>query len=178
MILSNDGIVEALSTNEFEMQPALDLQNLREVGIRVHLGSELLIPALGKTVDLGAKEAVEYQSYNLDLHAYTLAPGAFVLATLREKFKVNGPLIPILDGRSTLARLGITIHNSASLLDGCFDNWITPVLEIHNNGGFQIILRSDLAVAMVYFARLSSKISPPTEKSPYAGDGKGIAPRF
>ena len=177
MILSNNGIRSAFDRGDVEMQPMLDERDLREVGIRVHLGAELLIPVSRQLVDVEKQSGAEYQSESLALDSYTLPPGGFVLAPLRERLKMNGAIVPILDGRSTLARLGLTIHNTATLLDGCFGTWITPILEMHNNGKFDIVLRSGIPIAMVYFALLDSPVVPVLAKSVYA-DANSIGPRF
>jgi deoxycytidine triphosphate deaminase len=62
------------------------------------------------------------------------------------------------DGRSTVARLGVTIHITASVIDETFETPHVAVLEIKNVGNFKIRLNFKDPVAMMLFAELKDPV--------------------
>lgn len=69
---------------------------------------------------------------------YSLEPGEFVLAMTYEKITVPKHLIAIVEGRSTYARVGLSMHQTAPWIQ---PGWKGPiVLEIYNNGPLTIVL--------------------------------------
>lgn len=69
---------------------------------------------------------------------YTLEPRAFVLAMTLESIRVPRNLIVRVEGRSTYARVGLSMHQTAPWIQ---PGWSGPiVLEIANHGPLQIEL--------------------------------------
>jgi dCTP deaminase len=92
-------------------------------------------------------------------------PGEFVLGIVKEYVKLPGFLRGSVDGRSSLGRLGITIHaTSASINPGWEGKF---VLEISNMGKMPVALYPGMRGAKLTLHKLSS----PAEK-PY-GETKG-----
>jgi len=82
-----------------------------------------------------------------------------------------------LDGRSTVARLGLSVHCTSQIIDGNFDEPRTVVLEIKNNGNFNIVLRPMMAVAMISFSELSTPIEQKSQ-SQYKGQNSVAPPNL
>lgn len=61
MILSDKTIKENIATGKIKIFPEFNLADVRPAGIRLHLGSELLIPIGGQTVDLDSNEDIEFE---------------------------------------------------------------------------------------------------------------------
>jgi len=139
--------------------------------VRVHLGSELLIPQAGQTIDFEKKSDIRYDKHDLLNGDYLFKPGDFILATTVEQIKTGSELMPFLDGRSTLARLGMTIYNTALLLDGPSNEWNKPVLEVKNHGNFDIRLTFRMPIGMISFIRVSAPIIKGEIKSRYSLPG-------
>lgn len=178
MMLSNESILEAVRARQIEFKPEFNEQNLRATGVRVHLGNELLIPKAGQTINFDNPVEIAYDHHDLTTATYCLRPGGFLLACTVEQIKTSSNLIAVLDGRSTMARLGLTIHNSAALLDGPAGEWIKPVLEIKNHGNFDIQLKGGLAIAMIFFLQFKGAILKDNHKSPYSGPTGTMAPQI
>ena len=83
----------------------------------------------------------------------------------------------MIDGRSTYARLGMSIHISAMVLDGLPFNEESSVLEIKNMGNFNILLHQFERVGTYVFAQLSTSIEGKKE-SPYINQNGVTPPKF
>lgn len=93
-----------------------------------------------------------------------LGPGTFVLASVRERFVCNRPVgrffkrhyAPMIDGRSTLARMGIGCHLAAGFGDYGFSGAFT--LELHNVGPHTVVLRPRMRIAQVFFVAVDEPV--------------------
>ena len=138
---------------------ASDLQ-INPNSIDVTLGNIALWPETGKTViDPRNPETLAWREETFD--ELVLDPGGFVLAHVRERFDCNLALmidgkmrhfIPMIEGRSTLARCGLSIHQTAGFGDVGFDGNFTIELSAH----LPIVLRPGDRIAQVYFVEASS----------------------
>jgi dCTP deaminase len=105
-----------------------------------------------------------YEEYFLDIdkeQGYILHPREFVLAQSFEYVSLPNCIYAKLDGRSSLARMGITVHSTAGEIDQGFKGHIT--LELSNNGKVPVKLRPLQRVG-----RLSFHLTEPVE-TPYCG---------
>lgn len=109
MILSDKTIAEYVKNGKIKILPDFDLSNIRPVGIRLHLGRKVLVPMAGQTIDLGGTDNAEYEKIEMTDEGYILKSGDFILASTYEKFQVPRDIVCQIDGRSTVARLGLSI---------------------------------------------------------------------
>ncbi len=84
---------------------------------------------------------------------YLLGPGKFVLAETREHITLPDFLAARVEGRSTLARLGLSIHQSAPTVHPTYDN--TLALEMKNSGSLSIKLFPGISVCQLIFETMS-----------------------
>lgn len=159
MFFSHQTIEGCINEGKIIIGPEFDKKNIRPVGIRLHLGSELLIAEPNQIVDLTAEsQNLKYKTVNLLEEEFYLAPGEFVLAATYETIQTDASILAILDGRSTVARLGLTTHITASIIDGTFGTPNAPTLEIKNVGNFTIRLKYKDPIAMMIFAELKDPV--------------------
>jgi dCTP deaminase len=177
MILSDKTIRDYIAKGKLKIFPEFNLSDVRPAGIRLHLGSELLIPIEGQTVDLESNEDVKFNQVSILNNAFTLKPGQFILGTTFEKFQVPRNIVCHVDGRSTVARIGLAIHCTSGIIDGNFEEARTIVLEMKNQGPFDIVLRHKTALAMLSFTELSTDIEQATQ-SQYKGQEGVVAPNL
>lgn len=159
MMLSHVTIKRVLDEGKLIVVPELQPEDLRPTGIRLHLGEDLLIPIAGQTIDLARVGQVQYQKVKISPEGYSLKPGEFVLGTTYETYQFPTNLVGNLDGRSTYARLGLSIHQTSQIVDGNYEAPGSTVLEIKNNGPFQLILKPRMPIAMLNFFELSEPIT-------------------
>lgn len=177
MILSDATIKHYLSTGQIQIFPEFNPADIRPAGIRLHLGSELLIPVAGQKVDLEAGEDIEFDRVTIPEDGFILRPGQFVLGTTHERFQVPRDIVCHVEGRSTVARVGLAIHCTSGIIDGNFEEARTVVLEMSNHGPFDIILRNKSALAMLSFSQLTTEIRQNAQKQ-YQGQDGVVAPNF
>jgi dCTP deaminase len=108
-----------------------------------------------------------------------LHPQEFLLAMTREKISLSNKVVGRLEGKSSLARLGISVHSTGGFIDpGNQDLNIT--LEITNHGRFPIRLYVGMWIAQIAFqGTLTPAQNPygPDRKSRYYADGKPVLSR-
>ena len=137
MFLSHQTIEKYIDQGKIIIEPDFDKKNIRPVGIRIHLAKNLLLPEPNQTVSLTVAQELKYKEIDLTKEDFSLEPGQFVLGASYEAIQTPPNVLAILDGRSTVARLGLTTHITASVIDGTFETPHVAVLEIKNVGNFQ-----------------------------------------
>ncbi|MEU9405570.1 dCTP deaminase [Streptomyces sp. NPDC048281] len=78
---------------------------------------------------------------------WCLDPGEFVLGSTVERVTLPGGLAARVEGKSSLGRLGLTVHVTAGFIDPGFSGQIT--LEIANLSGKPIRLRRLMPIAQL-----------------------------
>jgi dCTP deaminase len=138
-MLSNVSIKKYLGTRDIIISPWSDkMQDASR--ITLHLGSNILLSKSNSVVDVVKKTLPKYSKIKTtSKKPFPLKPGMFVISETFEKVGLSEKIGMILDGRSTLARLGLTVTQSAIIIDsGQKPKKIT--LEIKNNGPNTILL--------------------------------------
>jgi dCTP deaminase len=78
--------------------------------------------------------------------------GAFVLATTFERIRLPNHLAARVEGKSSLARLGISVHFTAPKID---PGWQGPItLELYNLGAFVVELKPKMEICALIIERL------------------------
>ncbi|MGL9769238.1 MAG: dCTP deaminase [Sodalis sp. (in: enterobacteria)] len=85
--------------------------------------------------------------------AFFLHPGELALAVTLESITLPDNLVGWLDGRSSLARLGLMIHVTAHRIDPGWQGKI--VLEFYNSGKLPLALRPGMLIGALSFELLS-----------------------
>lgn len=157
-MLSNVDIKNAITTGELVIEPFSE-EYLRGAGLTLHLGHELLKPLPGKIVDVKQKVYPDYEEINLkDDSPYLLQPGEFILGHTFQKVTVGASLGFFIEGRSTLARIGLTIVQTAMLVYPGHRNR-TVTLELANHGPNGILLYPKMKIARVALFELKTPSS-------------------
>lgn len=177
MILSDKTIKDYLAIGKIKIFPEFNLADVRPAGIRLHLGSELLLPLADQTVNLNSSEEIEFERISILTNGFALKPGQFVLGSTFEKFQVPRNIVCHVDGRSTIARIGLAIHCTSGIIDGNFEEARTIVLEMKNQGPFDIVLQHRTPLAMLSFTQLSTDIEQAAQKQ-YKGQEGVVAPNL
>ncbi len=91
--------------------------------------------------------------------AFFLHPGELALAVTAEAVTVPDDLVGWLDGRSSLARLGLMVHVTAHRIDPGWSGAI--VLECFNSGKLPLALRPGMTICAINFETLSGPAARP-----------------
>lgn len=155
MMLSNEDIKRVLRDGDLVVEPNKP-EFIRAAGITMHLGERILRPKAGKVIDLKNRITPDYEEIILtDDKPYRLEPGEFVLAHTLQRVSVGAKLGFFIEGRSTLARVGLTIVQTAMLVyPGHRDRTVT--LELANHGPNAILLYLRMKIARVALFELKT----------------------
>jgi len=158
MMLSNEDIARVIQRGELRITPFSESW-LRSSGITMHLGPELLKPRSGFVVDVKQPEPPPYDSIIItDDKPYALQPGEFLLGHTFQSVTVGASLGFMIEGRSTLARVGLTIVQTAMMVyPGHSDRPVT--LELANHGPNPILLYPRMKIARVVLFELKTPSS-------------------
>lgn len=178
MFLSHQTIEKYIDEGKIIIQPEFDKKNIRPVGLRIHLAKEILIPEEGQTVEISGSTKLKYKEVDLTEKEFYLEPGGFILGATYEAIQTPSNILAILDGRSTIARLGLTTHITASIVDGTFEIPHVIVLEIKNIGNFRVKLKFKDPIAMMVFAELKDPVVQKIQSQYGAGQSKVTPPNL
>ncbi|UAA37849.1 dCTP deaminase [Paraneptunicella aestuarii] len=114
-----------------------------------------------------------------DDKAFFLHPGELALAMTLESVKLPANIVGWLDGRSSLARLGLMVHVTAHRIDPGWNGNI--VLEFFNSGKLPLALKPNMKIGALSFELLSDFAEKPYNArtdAKYRGQDGAIASRI
>lgn len=144
MILSQKDIRRLVKSKKIVFTPEIGENQWGEASVDLRLGNQFTWYRKGmQGVTLSVAEGLgTVGSLNLfeteELSFYKLPPGELVLALTHESVKVPMNLIARVEGRSTYARVGLSMHHTAPWIQPGWEGQI--VLEISNHGPIPIEL--------------------------------------
>jgi len=158
MMYSNEDLLKAIDNGELIITP-FSREMVKSAGILLHLGEHLLRPVPGKVVDVRRKITPDLEQITISAETpYPLEPGGFVLGHTYQRVTVGQRLGFFIEGRSTLARVGLTIVQTAMMVyPGHCDRPIT--LELANHGPNTILLYPKMKIARAAIIELKTPSS-------------------
>ena len=159
-LLCKNEIVKALNDKEVILQP-LDLNNVGIDSVDICLGPKLLIAKkTGKVVDIKNGAEMEFDEHDLSIGPYDIKPGDFILASTLEKIGLANCMVGTLEGRSSMARIGIVIHQTAGLLHAGwgYQNPCRLTLEISSVNPNPVRIYNGMKIGQISFMRLNQNV--------------------
>ncbi len=160
------------------IKPEFDKKNIRPVGIRIHLGKNILVPEPNQVAEICSPLELKYKKIDLTPEEFFLEPNQFILGSTYEAIQTPPNILSILDGRSTIARLGLTTHITTSIINGTFEQPHVAVLEIKNLGNFKIKLKFKDPIAMMVFTELKEPVIQKLQTQYGGGQNKVTPPNL
>jgi dCTP deaminase len=157
MVLSDRDIRTAIEDGDLLVEP-YEPENIEPASMDLRIGSQFNVAKLDpfEPVSLSNDES---PSFSTEWDSVTVKRGQFVLASTLEHVIIPDNLCGKVLGRSSLGRLGVSIHQTAGYIDPGFDGQIT--LEIVNNGPAPVTIEGGQRVCQIVFERLSSSAEEP-----------------
>ncbi len=177
-MFSDRDIKDAIKNKSLIVDPFRP-ESIRPAGLTLHLGEKILKPSPGITVDIKKKILPDYQDTIIgDSTPYKLEPSEFVLGHTLEKVTVGNDIGFLIEGRSTLARLGLTVVQTAMLVyPGHKERAVT--LELVNHSANPILLYPGMKIARVVLIKLDSPCENPYDETGKYADQESVgAPVF
>jgi dCTP deaminase len=176
MILSDRDILVAMREGRIKIDPAPDLdKQLGSVSIDFRLGQTFMVFEHSKHsfIDPRSPQSIGEAMRTIVVaedEPFIMQPGDFALASTIETLELDDDLLGRLEGRSSIARLGITVHSTAAVFE---PGWIgTATMELSNLGRMAVALYPGMRICAFSFETVSSKVNTPYRKkigNKYAG---------
>lgn len=159
-VLSDSDIARELGYGDLDVSPVDLEEQLQPNSLDIRLGEDIsFINSKNEFID--SKQSLDDQIYEMDFSgdSFKLYPDDFALASTVESFNIPDYLYAELNGRSSIARLGIEIHSTGGVIDSGFNGDI--VLEMSNNLCHPVKLYPGMRIAQVIFYRMESRANNP-----------------
>lgn len=181
MFLSTSDLRQAHAKGEIRFEPDIESKQFRHASIDLRLGYKISKIKAKKGFDIDAVElrdwALSNESWDKKTlkhrdelgkrESFVIEPNEFIIAQTYEKVYVPLHLVGFVEGRSGFARAGLSVHQSAPMLNPGWRGNIT--LELFNSGTANIKMTPlDVLPCTVSFQELKT---PLTEDEAY-GSGE------
>ena len=166
MILSDREIQMEIETGRLRFTPAIEDRRISPSSLDLLLDNEFIIfapqpPGVETTFNLSQIQDLEQaiRAYGRvitvpDGQFLDLRPGDFVLAYTREYVEIPDYLAARVEGRSSYARFGVSVHQTASTIHATFQGQIR--LEISHTGYLGCRLQPGEPICQLVIEKLSS----------------------
>jgi len=161
-VLSDQDIIERVESGEIIIEPYKE-SNVEPASVDIRLGTSFMEPIeTERIIDTREDDSQPYREFSAD--DIVIEPGDSILATTHENVEIPDDLCVSADGRSSLGRLFVSVHQTAGFCDPGFSGEIT--LELTNENPNAIRLYAGDRVCQLIFKELTSPA-----KNPYGHEG-------
>jgi len=176
MVLSDRDIMRALEDGRIKISPAPDFsRQLGSVSVDFRLGTTFMVfeHSRHSFIDPRHPQSIGEAMRTIEVaedEPFIMQPGDFALATTIEHLELADDLLGRMEGRSSIARLGITVHSTAAVFE---PGWVgTATMELSNLGRMAVALYPGMRICAFSFQQVSSPVLTPYRKkvgNKYAG---------
>ncbi len=158
-ILSDVDIKKCLKDGKIVIDPIKDEKQIQPSSVDLRIGNEFKGFKIITKPYIDPFDDTDLESYMTSFHInkeepFIIHPGEFTLATTYETVKLPDDIVARVEGRSSMGRLGITMHVTAGYIDPGFEGKIT--LEISNIGKMPVALYPGQRVCQIVFETMTS----------------------
>ncbi len=185
MILSDGDIKKAISAGRIKITPKPNYaEQLDSCMIDLHLGHHFRVFKHSSYPYIDLKGAVDTDKLMKEIilkkdEPFIMQPRDFALVTTIETLELQDDIVGRVEGRSSLGRLGIIVHGTASVFH---PGWIgKPTLELGNLGVMPVALYPGMRICAFTFEELSSPAEVPyrmKKNNKYAGQKSPLASKL
>jgi dCTP deaminase len=173
MILSDKSIKEKIKTGEISISP-FSQDSLQPASYDLHLDSNIMYFNTDGNNIIDVKKPVDDLMVKTQISdsGFVIEPHQLVLANVIEITGVDSKHVGRLEGKSSLARIGLIIHATAGFLDP--GNKLRLTLEMVNLSPLPIRIYVGMKIAQIAFEELDTPCEKPygskSLNSKYVGD--------
>jgi dCTP deaminase len=160
MVMSDKEILEAIEKGEISIDPFSAKDMLGPCSVDLHLLDEFRVFKMGRVVDPQGDNSKDKVTELIGTGGkpFIIAPGQFTLASTVEKIAIAKDIAATLEGRSSIARLGIMVHAAGLVNPGT--GLVKPsrlTLEVSCQNSSPVKLYPGMKIVQIIFHRLSGK---------------------
>ena len=185
MIYSDRDIKRLIDEGAIRLDPAPDLAlQLGSCSLDLRLGNAFGVFEHNRFpfVDIRDPQQAHHITKEVcvdDGDPFVLHPGTFVLGVTVERLELADNIVARLEGRSSLGRLGIVVHATASIIDPGWRGRV--VLELANHGAMPVALYPGMRICALTFEPVSTDVDLPywrKAQAKYADQGGPVPSRI
>ncbi len=154
MFLSDVDIKKAVMAGDITLKP-FDETRLQPASYDILLGNTFFVTDAHSSTFIDPVKKIFPKTNEIkikDDDTFVLHPGVSILGYSKDYFGSDIYLIEV-NGKSSLARIGLLVHNSAALINP--GHFLNVALELCNLNTVPIILRPSMQIAQLTFSQLS-----------------------
>ncbi|MHA2602904.1 MAG: dCTP deaminase [Candidatus Thorarchaeota archaeon SMTZ1-83] len=158
MMLSDVDIEKAMKAGAITIDP-YDPELLGPCSVDLKLDSIFRIYNPGSPIDVRSEEALDRDTKLVDTRGepFMILPGQFVLAQTVERITLSSEYAALLEGKSSIARLGIIVHAAGLVNPGTGSEKPGKLtLEIYCENLSPVLLYPEMPIVQIMFVLLSS----------------------
>jgi dCTP deaminase len=168
LVLSDRTIREEIAKGRLVIEPLED-GCIQPASVDLHLDKQILVyrnasrpyvDVRQPTADLATRVEVS------DKDPFLVQPGEFFLVSTLEHIELPGDIAGRLEGKSSLARIGLLVHSTAGFVDPGWKGKLT--MQMTNVSRLPVTIYAGMRIAQISFLRLTT----PAER-PYGSSGLG-----
>jgi dCTP deaminase len=182
MILSDRDILGEIAAGRIAIEP-LERECVQPSSVDLHLGNKLLLFRNSHRPYIDVKDPVDelMEAHEVPYgESFAVHPLEVLLANTFESITLPDDLVARLEGKSSLARLGLQVHATAGFVDPGWHGHLT--LELSNVTKFPILIYPGMKVVQINFMRMTSPVLKPYGSeglhSKYQGEHGPMASRY
>lgn len=165
MILSNNDIIEEIERGGLNFDPMIDYTHISASSVDLRLGNIFTRhpnPLQGMSIvidpgEVSPEDALREFGERIVVPSgekFELNPGDFVLGYTLESVELPDYLAARIEGRSRMARFGVSVHQTAPTVQANFSGQLR--LEISNIGPYTVLLEPGTRFCQLIIEKLSS----------------------
>ena len=155
MFLSDVDIEQAVKSGDIVLKP-FDRKRLQPASYDILLGNTFFVNDAHSSTFIDPVKKIFPKTKEIkisDSEVFVLHPGVSILGYSKDFFGSDTHLIEV-NGKSSLARIGLLVHNSAALVNP--GHFLNIALELCNLNNVPIVLHPNMPIAQLTFSQLSS----------------------
>ena len=152
-VLTRDVILRELASGRLRIEP-FSPEQVGPASIDLHLGDELRVPLETTNGPIDVTDDATPDAFTRRMpfeKPYVLAPGHTVHGITRERLFFPPDLCAWIEGRSRIARLGLTVHVSSGFIQPGVSNH--QVLEMSNVSGRALAIHPGIRICQIVLQR-------------------------
>lgn len=158
MMLSDIDIEKELAQGEIRIDP-LSIEAIGPCSVDLTLDTVFRVYNPGKPVDMRVKDNLDKDTrvVNTKGSPFLILPGQFILGQTIERISLSSKYAALLEGKSSIARLGIIVHAAGLVNPGTgSDKPGKLTLEIYCENLSPVLLYPGMQIVQIMFVLLSS----------------------
>lgn len=151
-------ILNAVKKGDLKIKP-FNKKMLQPNSLKVHLDNEIVVALKGRIDPVKTSDFEKfYKKIKLGSKGFEFKPGMFILGRTSERLSFSKKVCGLIQGRTSLARIGIEVTQTAPLIHSGHG---VPkprkiVLEMSNSGPFTVIISPGMVIAELAFFELKT----------------------